>query len=1258
LIAAAKSPLISIVTTSSPAGAPLTGLVSFNIYWLIYTNAMITNSPGSQAVQVGQPATLNVTAAGTPPVTYQWQFNGTLIPSATNSFYTISSVQLSNTGPYTVVVGNLGGSVTSSVAVLSLATNTGWVSPLSGKWETGTNWSLTVPPTFAESALITNAGAKTVTIDAATAGAFPSTMTVTNLTLANPATATWTAITTNAAPAPRTDHTAVWTGSEMLVWGGGSTSGNASDAVNSGGRYNPTSNAWTAISTNGAPTPRENHTAVWTGSEMLIWGGLGAAGYLNDGARYNPATDTWKSITNSGAPSIRGYHTAVWTGSEMLIWGGFAGGTNYLSSGARYNPASDSWTVIALNPFLSGRYLHTAVWSGSQMIIWGGYNPYNPSVSLNDGSLYNPTYDIWTPVTTTGAPAARYEHTAVWTGTRMIIWGGINFNTGLLNSGGGYDPAAGRWTATTVLGAPVPRSSHTAVWTGSAMVVWGGSPAPSFLNDGGQYSPWLDSWIPVSTAGAPSARELHTAVWTGGEMLIWGGNRSTVITDGGGYSGGAGNVLDLTSGNTNPPLHVLNNTLLQKGGTLTVDGNSLLQVDGQTTIGDAGFPGAAGMGLLAVNSGTATLANTVLGNAANSYGAIGLNGGTLQISGNLLLAAQISSTGLVSMTSGLLVNTNGAEIIGTNGNGSITQTGGTNQAATLNLGGAAGSFGSYTISNATLSTTTLNLGSSAGGLATLTVQSNSIVNIGANIVLTSGSLAATSSIALSGGTFTATNGLIQVGPVGRGQIVISGGNHTVRQLKLGSTNGVGAGALIISGGSLRVLGTGIGPGAGLVANFVLGLGGDWNADGTSITIGGDSHDATANLYAGSAECAAFYVGSGTNDTGTYLQYGGTLTVTNMMILGDCATNTVGAVTLSGGTAYVTNATHTAVLDMRNGTFTLGSGATLMVDNLVITNPCGQFIKSGGTLQAANLVLSPSLDADGDGQSNMAELLAGTDPFDPTSTFSILSVVATNSAGLPQTNLNDLRIDWTSVGGHDYVIQTNGVLNNSTFHDLTPVLANAGPAGIPGTNSYVVIGGATNAGRFYRVRLALHGYDPASGFSASVNPSGPWTYGYSTAPGATLTPYTNATTVNNINFWITNPSFEPMVYHNPTSTTQTYSTAQYGPNSFGLHPGPAGQFSITRFTVSIPGWYRLTGNFFGQDPNGTTTDVHIFQGNGTAIGTSIFDGQVNGFGPGTGPAFDLAVSLNAGDHVDFVVGYGLDGNYSSDSTGLSVEITGP
>ena len=76
---------------------------------------------------------------------------------------------------------------------------------------------------------------------------------------------------------------------------------------NTGGRYNPSTDTWTATSTTNAPHCRADHTAVWTGTEMIVWGGADsyAAHIFNTGGRYNPSTDSWTATSTINAPPAR-----------------------------------------------------------------------------------------------------------------------------------------------------------------------------------------------------------------------------------------------------------------------------------------------------------------------------------------------------------------------------------------------------------------------------------------------------------------------------------------------------------------------------------------------------------------------------------------------------------------------------------------------------------------------------------------------------------------------------------------------------------------------------------------------------------------------------------------------------------------------------------------------------------------------------------------------------------------------------------------
>ena len=269
---------------------------------------------------------------------------------------------------------------------------------------------------------------------------------------------------------------------------------------------------------------------------MIVWGGGDSAGFLNTGGRYDPSTDSWTATPTTNAPTAREVHTAVWTGSEMIVWGGCQGSFcgSVLNTGGRYNPSTDSWTPTTTNNAPTGRQYHTAVWTGSEMIIWGGFD--GNITDFNTGGRYNPSTDSWTATSLTNAPTARAIPTAVWTGSEMIVWGG-NDGSMNLNTGGRYNPGTDSWTATSTTNAPDARAGHTAVWTGGEMIVWGGNGNFVFaLNTGGRYNPSTDSWSATARSNAPTARFDHTAVWTGSEVIVWGGEEFTgVVNTGGRY---------------------------------------------------------------------------------------------------------------------------------------------------------------------------------------------------------------------------------------------------------------------------------------------------------------------------------------------------------------------------------------------------------------------------------------------------------------------------------------------------------------------------------------------------------------------------------------------------------------------------------------------------------------------------------------------------------------------------------------------------
>lgn len=329
----------------------------------------------------------------------------------------------------------------------------------------------------------------------------------------------WVNGATTDAPSARSGHTAIWTGQELVVWGGDIGQGNPSAG---GGAYSPPTDQWRVLSPVNAPTARSGHSAVWSGSEMIIWAGATTGGYLNTGGRFDSVSQNWTALPTSGAPVGRQGHVAAWTGSSMIIWGGLNNG-GLLADGALFDPAASQWAVLTTASSPSARYATTAVWTGSRFIVWGGQGA---SGSLNTGGQLIFSSGVapsaWQTLATTGAPSARYGHTAVWTGSKMIVWGGRNGDT-FLGDGAAYDPTTDTWTTLPSTNAPSARANHSAVWTGAEMVVVGGDNSSGALSTGAAYDPAASKWRSLTNPGSPVARSGATAVWSGTEVLIFGG---------------------------------------------------------------------------------------------------------------------------------------------------------------------------------------------------------------------------------------------------------------------------------------------------------------------------------------------------------------------------------------------------------------------------------------------------------------------------------------------------------------------------------------------------------------------------------------------------------------------------------------------------------------------------------------------------------------------------------------------------------------
>jgi hypothetical protein len=329
----------------------------------------------------------------------------------------------------------------------------------------------------------------------------------------------------------RHGHAAVWTGREMVIWGG--TSDFETDPFTDGAAYDPTSRTWRKLPP--APlTPRFDPWAYWTGQEMLLFGGSSVDGdFLTDGALWNPAANTWRSIPASPLGPRTGA-VVGWAGDRLVVWSGNTvladdapddAAAEVKNDGAAYVPATGTWVPVGAAP-IPPRSGAQWAWTDSRLVISGGEGDDD---DRTDGAAFDPVSGAWAPIANRPEPGSCGGSTAcagLWTGKAVL------FPAASL----AYDPAADRWTA---MGAPpgskAPAPGEPAVWTGQRLVAWGmpgddedASAAADATGDGptppvaALYDPVANRWQPFP-AGPLGNRVYHTAVWTGEAMLIWGG---------------------------------------------------------------------------------------------------------------------------------------------------------------------------------------------------------------------------------------------------------------------------------------------------------------------------------------------------------------------------------------------------------------------------------------------------------------------------------------------------------------------------------------------------------------------------------------------------------------------------------------------------------------------------------------------------------------------------------------------------------------
>jgi hypothetical protein len=313
----------------------------------------------------------------------------------------------------------------------------------------------------------------------------------------------------------------VWTGTELVVWGGEKPS--ETTWHGDGAAFDATSRNWRELAVSPLAA-RSEHVGVWTGSEVVICCGRIEGSGAPAGA-YDPVTDSWREI--DPPPISPAFAQALWTGSEMVVFGGVGGGgTANLTGAAAFNPDSGEWRRLADLPYGIERTASSVLGDGL-IYVWP-----SPSGFDNPGPLsYDIANDTWTqlPAPPEDAPGTA---SVVWTGTQLFAYGASQYQTGeAVGVSLVFDPAAQSWTETAT--PPLPPTdfyegrdgSEAAVWADNKALVWSGWVGTSWdeqFTNVIAYDPESDVWTVLDPAPVPAYGLWNEPiVWTGHELIAY-----------------------------------------------------------------------------------------------------------------------------------------------------------------------------------------------------------------------------------------------------------------------------------------------------------------------------------------------------------------------------------------------------------------------------------------------------------------------------------------------------------------------------------------------------------------------------------------------------------------------------------------------------------------------------------------------------------------------------------------------------------------
>ncbi len=346
----------------------------------------------------------------------------------------------------------------------------------------------------------------------------------------------------------------------MIIWGG--ITNTADQRLTSTGvAYNPVTRRWRTLPA--APlAARDGAASVWTGTELIIWGGTLNANPdvpvrdARDGAAYNPVTNRWRRLPPSPL-SARTGSQALWTGKQVVVVGGvpsanvstaapgsgaqlrsYRGASN---QAAAYDPRTDRWSSLADLPVPNGEKLDEldAIWTGSELLEWWQWDHITDASSRDFGFTggialyaYSAEHNTWRRTALpedlncvgSAAPVMNDNH-VLFPASRFEPPYAVSEPMPIGLRGCQYGPSTREYNQ--IAHGRLDDTGGPTIWSGKALVrvnltttISGGQDGMVKIGQADAWNPATDSWPELPDAPTEGRYQATAAVWTGHELIL------------------------------------------------------------------------------------------------------------------------------------------------------------------------------------------------------------------------------------------------------------------------------------------------------------------------------------------------------------------------------------------------------------------------------------------------------------------------------------------------------------------------------------------------------------------------------------------------------------------------------------------------------------------------------------------------------------------------------------------------------------------